>query len=130
MASYARRLPIDQNNNPYPAPPPFTSNQSQTGVPVASSVITLNDKTTVIDVTVMATAAASAGIIGKWGSASVTSSNYDWVVQAGNFRTFVVPVSVMGTSSVAGANVANGLYNSVSVKTVNGTAASILTAEY
>lgn len=128
--NYAKQLPQDKQNNVYPAPPAFVALQAQTGVPIASSVISLTDRTTVIDVTVTGAATGTAAIIGKWGVASVTTSNFDWAVGAGNTRTFVVPVSVFGTNSVAGANVANGLYNSVSVKTVNAVAASVLTTEY
>lgn len=128
---YARQLPQDKNNNPYQAPPPFTSYQSQGGVPIASSVVTLSPNTTVIDVTVFGGVSANAAIIGKWGVASVTGTNFDWIVQSGADKTFVVPVSVYGSSpSIAGANAMNGLYNAVSLKTATATLASVFTVEY
>lgn len=130
--NYARNLPLDKNNMPFPAPPAFTSSQSQSGAPATSSVITFSANTTVLDVTVFSNASGNSAIIGKWGSASVTSTNFDWVVQSGQYRAFVVPVSVFGAplASVAGANAANGLYNTVAVKAFSTVVPSILTTEY
>lgn len=129
--NYAKDFPVDKKGNALPVSlPPYISTQSQAGVPTASSVITLNDKTTVLDVSAIGGAAANGAIIGKWGSASVTATNFDFFVQSGTTRTLVVPVSVQGTSSVAGANVSNGLYNSVAVKTATAQSTSIFTAEY
>lgn len=127
--NYAKNLPLDKNNYPYETIPSFVSNQSQSGAPSTSSVISLSDKTTVLDVTVFSTAAGNAVIIGKWGPSSVTATNFDWAVQAGQYRTFVVPQSIAGTSSVSGVNVAYGLYNSVAVKSLS-TVASVLTVEF
>lgn len=106
------------------------ANKSQAGVPIASSVITLDDKTTVIEMTVIGGQSANSAVIGKWGTASVTSTNFDFIVQSGTTRPLVVPVSVFGTSSVAGANVANGLYNAVAVKTATNVSASVFSVEY
>lgn len=128
--NYAKELALDKKANVYAGIPATVSNQSQKGVPTASSVISLNDKTTVIDVTCIGGQSGNAAILGKWGSASVTGTNFDWIVGSGQTRTFVVPVSVMGTTSVAGANVANGLYNSVAVITATAQSASVFTAEY
>lgn len=129
--AYARDLPIDRNNNLYPAPPAYISNQSQNGVPAASSVVTLNDKTTVLMVMAMGGNAGNAGIIGKWGSASVTGNNFDFMVNSGQTTPLVVPVSVMGgVSSVAGANVVNGLYQTVALKTATAQSCSVFTSEY
>ena len=129
--NYARELPQDRKDQRFDgAPPAFVALQSQSGVPAASSVLTLTDRTTVIDITATGVAAGSAAIIGKWGSASVTASNFDIAVAAGQSRTFVVPVSVMGTTSVAGANVANGLYATLALKNVGTAGGSVLTVEY
>ena len=79
---------------------------------------------------VIGTATGSGGVIGKWGNGSVTGSNFDIQVNAGQNLTFAVPQSVFGAplSSVAGANAANGLYNSISFLSVG--VASVYTAEY
>ena len=63
---YAKELPLDKNHYPYPAPPAKTSNQSQSGNPVASSVITLSPNTTVVNLMAIGGGAGNAGIIGKW----------------------------------------------------------------
>lgn len=131
---YAKEIPKDKNgavidDNTQPAVP---SLQSQNGVPIASSVISLNANTTVIDVTVLGPA-GSAAIIGKWGTGSVTGTNFDWIATPNHGRTIVVPINTTNTSptgSIAGANVANGLYNAVAVKTATAQSASIFTAEY
>lgn len=129
--NYGKALPKSTNELQFDAAPPaFPANQSQSGVPVASSVITLNDKTTVMEIMVMGGQSGNAGIIGKWGVASVTATNFDIMINSGQIRQFLVPVSVMGTSSVAGANVMNGLYNSLSVKVATAQSASVFSAEY
>lgn len=130
MALYAKELPQDKNRNVYPAPPAYTSNQAVIGVPIASSVITLSDKTTVIEFTVLGGQSGNAAIIGKWGVASVTSSNFDFVIASGQTRQMVVPVSVFAQASIAGANVANGLYPAVAIKTATTVSASVLSVEY
>ena len=126
--NYARNLPQDKTNNTYNGLPAFTAYQAQAGVPIASSVISLTDKTTVIDFTVLA-GTSDGAILGKWGPSSVTSTNFDFVVASSTTRTLVVPQSVFGVNSVAGINVQMGLYNTVSVKTATGSA-SVFTAEY
>lgn len=128
--NYAKSMPIDRKGNNYETVPPYPAFARNAGVPIASSVITFNDNTTVFDVTVIGGQAGNAVILGKWGSASVTASNYDWVVGSGNTRTFVIPQSVIGTTSVAGANVMNGLYPTCAVIVGNAQSASIFTAEY
>lgn len=134
MASYARRLPIDQNNNTFPAPPPFTSYQSQSGNPSASSILTLTQNTTVLQVMSIGGNSGNAGIIGKWAgnaAVSVTGSNFDFMVNSGQVSTFVVPQSVMGNSaSIQGANTQNGLYPLVALKWATAQASSVLTTEY
>lgn len=128
--NYAKDLPIDKGGLPYPSPPAYQSNQSQRGVPLTSSVITFSDKTTVLDVAVLGGQSGNSLILGKWGTASVTATNFDWMVQSGEHKILVIPVSVGGINSVAGANVANGLFPAVAVITGTATSASIFTAEY
>lgn len=130
--AYGRELPKSKNEQLYDmAPPAFTTYQSQSGNPTVSSVITLNDRTTVIELMAIGGNNGNAGIIGKWGVGSVTGTNFDIQVNSGQTRQFVVPQSVFGNiSSVAGANVANGLYNSLSVKQATPQPCSVLSIEY
>lgn len=131
MAKYPKELPTDKNNNVYPAPPAFKSNQSQNGVPIASSVLTLNANTTVLQVMVVGGTVGNSAVLGKWGSASVTGTNYDFMVPSGFTMPFVVPVSIMGTSSsIQGANPQNGLYPTVAFIAATAQSSSVFTAEY
>lgn len=131
MGYYAKEQPRDRLNETYQnAPPATTSNQSQNGVPLTSSVVTLSDKTTVFEVTAFSGTAGGGAVIGKWGPASVTGTNFDFIVQSGNTRTFIVPQSVFGVNSVAGANVANGLYSTVALKNATAQSTSVFTIEY
>lgn len=128
MAQYARELPVDKENNPYTVSSPnFPSYQSQGGSPIASSTLTLSDKTTVVEAT-----AVGGPILLKWGPTSVTGTNFDNVIPSNTTRTFVVPQSVAGVyPSIQGANPANGLYSSVSFKTTAASSiATIYTAEF
>lgn len=132
MANYARELPLDKNNIPYPAPPAKTSYQSQGGNPVASSVLTLSANTTVLSLMALGGQSGNAGIIGKWGTASVTATNFDIQVNSGQTLTFVVPVSTTGTGtqSVQGINPQLGLFPAIALKAVTAQACSVFSAEY
>lgn len=131
MSFYGKQLPKSQNEMQYDAAPPaFVSNQSQSGNPAVSSVITLSDKTTVIELMAIGGNNGNAGIIGKWGVGSVSGTSFDIQVNSGQTRMFVVPQSVFGNASIAGANVANGLYPALSVKYATPQACSVLSIEY
>jgi hypothetical protein len=126
MANYARELPIDKNMNPYTVSTPnFVANQSWSSVFTVSSTVGLSDKTTVIQI-----AAVGATVNFKWGAGSVTATSFDGTVVANTQVTFVVPQSIMGAASLMGANGANGLYNSISLKTVGGNTGSVFAAEF
>lgn len=129
--NYAREVPLAKNEKQFDgAPPAFTSNQASSLAPSASSVIGLSDKTTLIELTCFAQSAGQGAILGRWGASSVTSTAFDFVVPVGSQRQFVVPVSIAGIQSVAGANVANGLYSQIALKNANSTIASVLLVEY
>lgn len=92
---------------------------SETGA--ASSVVTLNDNTTVIEVAAAGTAVAIRWVPTTDTTASVVTAtgaggNFDDVVPAGTVRVFPIPQERIGTSSIVGANKANGLYNRVAWK--------------
>jgi hypothetical protein len=135
MASrYATVIPNDSAGNPIQGAavfqPAIVTNLSENAT--ASSVITVNDNTTDLEVA----AVGATGFI-KWigrgdTTASVVSSvggaNWDVVIPSGTVRRLVIPRETQGTSSIVGANIANGLYNRVAWKT--GGPGSILATQY
>ena len=133
MAQYARELPVDKNNNPYTVSSPnFQSLQATTGTPTTSSIISLTDRTTVVEVT-----AIGGPIMMKWGNTSIATGNaavIDNAIPPNTSRTFVVPQSVFAVSSnqsVMGANGANGLFNMLSVKTLGASSiATVIVTEF
>lgn len=152
--NYSKGKPLGNNGVPqFEAPPPVralarngNTNQS------ASSVITLTDDTTAIEIGV----AGTGGAMMKWISASDTSGsvfsissvgatsppNFDHFIAPGRMRRFVVPVegfksglyyygspSTIATTSQAGENIASGLYKRVAIVTAGGVA-SVFVSEY
>lgn len=127
---YAKRLPQDSTNNTMQGyPPAFPALQvSGYAPPAASSVITFNANTTVIEIT-----ALNASLAYKWGPDSViatagATANFDGIVPVNSTKRLVVPVSVIatnaGSSILGGAGPQNGLYRSMAVIAT----ASVLTA--
>lgn len=101
---------------------------------IASSVITLTENTTAIEI-----GAGASGVLMKWVSVadgttaatSVLSTNYDHVIPANTVRRFVVPIEVnnpQGYGSMVGANIENGLFRRVAYK--NTSIGSVFTSEY
>lgn len=135
MASrYATAIPNDATGNPIQnaavlqAAIVTTVSENAT----ASSVITVNDNTTDLEIA----AVGATGFV-KWitkgdTTASVIAvagtANYDVVIPSGTVRRLVIPRETIGTSSIVGANIANGLYNRVAWKT--GGIGSILATQY
>jgi hypothetical protein len=109
----------------------------------ASSILVLGHDTTEIEVS--AYGGSIFGVVGKWisganmgASVAATSvisaagtANYDFVVQNGVTRRFVVPIATFNQTagSVQGVNRENGLYQGVAFKTTGGNA-SVLVAEF
>lgn len=129
--NYAARFSQDKNNYPY-LYISAVSKQTQKGSPSASSVITLSPDTTTIEVTAVGSASGNSLIIGKWGSASVTTTNWDFCVQSGQSKLLAVPINTVNAqpASMAGANAANGLFSTIAVNNALAVAASVFTAEY
>lgn len=131
--NYSNGKAIGNNNVPQYDAPAVASTVAIYGraVGTASSVITLTQDTTDIEV-----AATGAAALIKWirttdTQASVTSSGYDYVVAKDTVRHFVVPIEVQtsqGYSSVQGANRENGLYQRVA--TMSTGTASVYVTEY
>src|SRR3990167_1618258 len=110
----------------------------------ASSVITLTEDTTVIEIAPIAgTSSLIAGAVMRWvtsvaGSNASTSvisaagtANFDHVIANNTVAKFAVPIERQDTNtfaSVQGANRANGLYRRVAIKSIG--VASVLLTEY
>ena len=141
--NYALGQPVGNNNVPeYLCPPAIKAVAryvDENGT--ASSVISLSDNTTAIEigtggtaavmrwVPVTETAAVSpfASVIAIAG----TTANFDHEIPANAVRRFVVPQEVaanQGYSSMVGTNRAEGLYQRVAIKTQG--IASVLLTEY
>lgn len=141
--NYAKGIPVGDNGNPFfLSPPEVKAIEQYVGENgTASSVITLTDQTSAVEV-----AAGAATVVIRWvprtetagvspfGSVIAiagTTANYDHVVPANTVRRFVVPQEVtpsQGTSSMVGDNTAYGLFQRMAVKTQG--IGSVLTSEY
>ncbi len=139
--NYAKALPRDRGGETMQNhPAPFKALATYGGEnSSASSVITLTDNTTAIEVDaqggscvvrwVPATETAAVSPFASVISIAGGTANFDHVVPVGTVRRFVVPQELgMVQSSVVGANVQNGLYKRVAVKSIG--VASVLTTEY
>lgn len=126
--NYSPAMAHDKNNEPlFNHPAPLPTKQVTVAVPpAASSVISFGANSTNIEV-----AAGNGPIAIKWGIGSViaiagSTANFDHVVPANSIRRFVIPQSVQGvTSSVVGANVLNGLYNSMAIISMSSTLSAV-----
>lgn len=134
MARYAKPIAVDKNGNPLdtssiPLKAIATTVSENATV---SSVITLNDNTTDLEIGAVTAPAFIRWIARSDTQASVISAagtaNYDNFIPAGTVRKFVVPIEQLGTSSIVGANIANGLYIRLAYK--SGGIGSVLTAQY
>lgn len=148
MASnYAAGTPVGGNQMPlYGSPPAFKAIEQYTYEnAVASSVISLTDNTTAIEVTAVLVAAyvrfvpasetAAVSPFGSVISAAGTAANYDFVVPGDTTRRFVVPIESSANktvgataTSVVGQRVEYGLYGRVAIK--GSGISSVLLVEY
>lgn len=132
---YPKALPIDASSQPmqeFPAPY-LALEEDLSENNTASSVITLTDNTTIIEVGAFGTGAAL-----KWISTTNTNpsvvtaagatADFDHAIAPNTIRRFVVPIETAGNTSVVGANKRNGLYNRIAVKSVG--IGSVLTTQY
>lgn len=137
---YASRLPTDASGLPMQEYPSAKKALARYGSSATvSSVITLTDNTTVIEVT----AVGGGGVSLRWIPATETAAvspfasviasgataNFDNVVAADTTRRFVVPIEVYGTSSIVGLNKQEGLYNRVAFITNSIPQSSVLVLE-
>lgn len=137
--NYAKGQPVGDNLVPlYECPPAIKALEQyvyENGT--TSSVITVTQNTTAIEIAAGATAAAMAWIPVSDTTASViaiagATANYDHIIPANMVRRFVIPIEVQnnsqGYSSMVGDNVANGLYRRVAIKSQG--IGSVLLSEY
>lgn len=142
MQNYARGKALGNNGIPFQdSPPPFkalavggSTNQA------ASSVITLTEDTTAVEVAVIGTGGAVmkwvatgdtvGSVFGVTSVGATNAANFDHVVAAATLRRFVIPIEAQqatGYSSQMGANRANGLYRRVAILSTGGVSSVILT---
>lgn len=145
--NYAAGTPVGGNQVPlYGSPATFKAIEQYTNEnATASSVITLTDNTTAIEVStggtqafvrwVPATETAAISPFGSVIAIAGATANYDFVVPANTVRRFVLPQELTAnktvgatTTSVVGQRVEYGLYARVAVKTAG--IASVMVAEY
>lgn len=136
--NYSRGKPVGNNSIPqYDSPAPYVALEQYLGEnATASSVITLTQDTTAVEV-----GTGGTGAVIKWIAVSDTTAsviavagstgNFDHFIPANTVRRFVIPIEsnpATGYSSVQGANRENGLYQRLAVKTQG--IASVLVSEY
>lgn len=139
--NYAKDQSMDKQGNvmedfglPYKAIARYASNNA-----TASSVITLNDSTTTVDIY-----AAGQSVAIRWVPATETSgvspfasvittagatANFDYVIPQNYYRRFVVPIETQGVNSVVGIGVQAGTYRRLAIVSA-GTVSSIMVTEY
>lgn len=128
-------LPIDKNGNEFQlSPPNFVALKQYTSENgTVSSVITVTDNTTILEVATggvsavvkfIASGDTTASVIGIAGS----TANYDVAIPANTVRKLAIPQETQGVSSIVGLNKQAGLYNRFAWKT-NGIG-SIMGVEY
>lgn len=145
MRDYSPVLPRDKNDEVKQlyTPPIVALASTNRENASASSILLLTHDTTEIEVS--AQGGSIFAIAGKWitqanvnASVAATSvisaagtANFDFIVQNGMTRRFVVPIATFGQTagSVQGVNRENGLYPAVAFKTTGGNA-SVLTSEF
>lgn len=142
MSNYSKNLGVSAGGHAMVANPvPFKALQQFGAGGGVSSVITLHDNATNLEVTALGI--ETSGVAIRWipatesaavsPFASVTANdanaNYDHVVPVGVTRTFVIPKETQGVNSVVGLGVQNGLYRRVAFIQTN-VAASVYATTY
>lgn len=139
--NYIKQIPHDANGNVLEGfSPAYKANaRYSTNNATASSVITLNDNTTMIEVT-----GVGAPVAIRWipvtETASVTpfasvittsggTANFDNIVGSGATRRFGVPIEGPGISSIVGIGVQAGTYRRVAIMSGN-TVSSLMISEF
>lgn len=143
--NYAKGMAVGNNNIPFfNSPPPVKAiRQTFSENATVSSVITLSESTTAVEITaggapvairwvsVADASTAATSVITTAGSG--TGSNYDHVTASNSRVRFVIPIDtgptgVAGNASAVGANIENGLFRRLAYKTQG--ISSVFIAEY
>lgn len=136
--NYSGGQPVGNNGIPqFLSPAPYKAVKqyvSENGT--ASSVITVTQDTTAIEIGTGGTAAVMRWVATSDAQASVVAiagatANFDHFIAPNSVRRFVIPIESQqsqGYSSVQGANRENGLYQRVAIKTQG--VGSVLLSEY
>lgn len=139
--NYAKGLPHDENGldmQEYPAPYKALARYSSNNA-TASSVLTLNDSTTVVEVSAVGQSVAVRWIpssetaaVSPFASVITTAgatANFDHIVAKDTFRRFVVPQETAGVSSIVGRGVQAGTYRRVAIVSA-AAVSSIMASEF
>lgn len=130
MLNVTKPLAIDRNGAPIQNGSPdgvaLVARYSDNGA--VSSVITMNDNTTLLEVSATGTPAIVRWVPSTDTAASVISTNYDVIVPPNTLRKLPVPHETTGTSSIVGLGVQAGLYRRYAWKNIG--AGSVMSNEY
>lgn len=139
--NYAKAIPSDTNGHQLDGfSPAYKANaRYSTNNATNSSVITLNDNTTMVEITavgapiairwVPATETAAVSPFASVITTSGATANFDNIVGLNATRRFVVPQETAGVSSVVGIGVQAGTYRRIAVMS-NAAVSSILVNEF
>ena len=141
MKDYASPQPVDRFGNqvrPEQAAAQAPAYQTNVSGALLSSIITLDGRSTILEVTTGAGPAGLAwygSVIGVNPRPSVTTTTWDNAIPANTIRRFVIPQSVQGVahvgSIVGGFGSQNGLYTQVAVIPLQAVApTSIFTSQF
>lgn len=139
--NYANAIPIDEKGNPVQGlPPPVKPNaRYSSNNAIVSSVITLSDNSTEVEI-----AAVGQSVAVRWIPATETASvspfasiittagataNFDYIVPKDGVRRFVAPLETQGVNSVVGIGVQAGAYRRVAVMSA-AAVSSIMVSEF
>lgn len=134
---YSPKLPIDASGQPMQE---FNFTKVASSVissdnASVSSVVTLSDNTTAIEIGAFGTGAVARWVATSDTQASVISAagsgNYDIIIPPNYFRRLVVPIEQTPTASMiqaGGSNSRNGLYKRLAYKSTG--VGSVLTVQY
>jgi hypothetical protein len=138
--NYAAAIPSDREGHELQEfPAPYKANaRYATFNAIASSVITLNDNTTVVEVSAVGQSvavrwipASETAAVSPFASVltTVAGANFDHVVPANYWRRFVVPVETQGVNSIVVIGVQAGTYRRVAVMSA-AAVSSIMVSEF
>lgn len=118
--SYSKKIPVDENRSPDVfCPPAVLALQRFVASGATSSVITFHDDATNLEIAATNVNQAAGGLLMKWiattdTQASVTTANFDhYIASTQSPRRFVIPKETIGTASLVGVNIKEGLYRRV-----------------